>query len=185
MKTITLILALAFGLVGFAQKVNTQKSTVDWYGEKLIGGGHNGAITLKSGLLEVKKSKITKGNFVIDMTTITCDDLKNKVYNEKLVSHLESDDFFGVTTYSEASFIVTSSTAFVSNKATVTGEMTIKGKTETMTFDVTQSGKTYTATLKIDRSKFDVRYGSSSFFDGLGDKAISNVFTLDVKLVTE
>ena len=38
------------------------------------------------------------------------------------------------------------------------------------------------AKLKIDRTKFDVKYGSASFFDGLKDRAIYDEFDLDVKL---
>lgn len=188
MKIIKSIITITLGLVTLgatAQKINTTKSTINWSGEKVVGGGHNGGITLKSGSLSVKKNKVTKGNFVIDMTSITCADLTDKGYNAKLVGHLKSDDFFGVAKHAEASFVVTSSTAFVNGKASVTGNITIKGKTESITFDVMQSGKTYTATIKVDRSKFDVRYGSKSFFDDLGDKAISNIFTLEVKLVTE
>jgi len=37
-------------------------------------------------------------------------------------------------------------------------------------------------TLTIDRSKYDVRFGSNSFFDNLGDKAISNDITFVVTL---
>jgi len=39
--------------------------------------------------------------------------------------------------------------------------------------------------LKIDRSKFDVRYGSDSFFDNLGDKTIHDEFKLTIQLVAD
>ena len=38
------------------------------------------------------------------------------------------------------------------------------------------------AKLVIDRSKYNVRYGSNSFFDNLGDKAIDDEFELDINL---
>ena len=41
----------------------------------------------------------------------------------------------------------------------------------------------YQAEIVIDRSKFDVKYGSGSFFDNLGDNMIYDDFTLDVNLV--
>ncbi len=78
---------------------------------------------------------------------------------------------------------MTKSSKFSNGKATLTGDITIKGKTESISFEVERAGKEYTAKVDIDRSKFDVRYGSNSFFDNLGDKAIDDIFTLDIKLV--
>jgi polyisoprenoid-binding protein YceI len=100
-----------------------------------------------------------------------------------LVGHLKSDDFFGVEKYPTSNFIITQSSKFDENKATVTGVITIKGKSENISFDVERKNNEYSAKLDIDRSKFDVRYGSNSFFDNLGDKAIDDIFTLDIKLV--
>ena len=186
MKTLNLVLALVILLssnVLFAQKleVNTKKSSVEWLGKK-IGGQHEGTIQVKSGSFELKNDKIVAGNFVVDMTSITNTDLEDKGYNQKLVGHLKSDDFFGVEKFPEANFTITKSSKFSDGKATVTGNVTIKGKTEMRTFDVVKTGNEYTAKIDIDRSKFDVRYGSNSFFDNLGDKAIADVFTLEIKL---
>lgn len=166
-----------------AQKVdvNTEKSNIEWLGKK-IGGQHEGNIHVKSGYLELKNNKIVAGDFVVDMTTITNTDLKDEGYNQKLVGHLKSDDFFGVAKYPIATFVVSKSSKFINGKASLTGEITIKGKTERISFDIVRSGNRYTAKIDIDRSKFDVRYGSNSFFDNLGDKAISDIFTLDIEL---
>ena len=40
-----------------------------------------------------------------------------------------------------------------------------------------------TAEIELDRSEFDVKYGSGSFFDGLGDKLIYDDFNLTIELV--
>jgi polyisoprenoid-binding protein YceI len=187
MKTKNFVLAFIIVLTSsamFAQKVeiNTKTSTIEWLGKK-IGGQHKGNIMLKSGSLELKNDKIVAGNFVIDMTTITNTDLEDAGYNQKLVGHLKSDDFFGVEKYPTANFTLTKGSKLSDGKATVTGDVTIKGKTESITFDVVKTGNDYTAKIDIDRSKFDVRYGSNSFFDNLGDKAIDDIFTLEIKLV--
>jgi len=187
MKTTNFVLALIILLSGnvmFAQKaeVDTKKSSIEWFGEK-IGGQHEGNIEVKSGYLELKNEKIVEGNFVVDMTTITNTDIEDEDYNQKIVGHLKSDDFFGVEEYPTANFVLTKSSKFSDGKATVTGDITIKGKTESISFEVTRAGNEYTAKLDIDRSKFDVRYGSDSFFDNLGDRAIDDIFTLDIKLV--
>ena len=186
MKTKNIVLALIIILSGnvlLAQKVdvNTKKSTVEWHGKK-IGSQHKGNIQLKSGSLELINDKIEAGNFVIDMTTIKNTDLKDEEYNQKLVGHLKSDDFFGVEKYPTARFVVTKSSKFSDGKATISGDITIKGKTEGISFEVVRSGNEYSTKIDIDRSKFDVRYGSDSFFDNLGDKAIDDIFTLSIKL---
>lgn len=181
---LTAMLLLALGVATFAQKkaVNKEVSAVKWTGKK-IGGSHNGEIELKSGYLEFNNDQIVGGEIVIDMNTITNIDLENNEYNQKLVGHLKSDDFFGVDKYPTSTFVVTKATKFDAGKAIVSGEITIKGNTEELSFYVVKEGNVYTAEMEIDRSKFDVRYGSESFFDNLGDKAINNIFTLDISIV--
>lgn len=184
MKIMGIVVLLLAGSVAiFAQKteVNTKASVVKWTGNK-VGGSHNGEIQLKSGYFEFKNDQIIGGEVVMDMNTITDKDLDDEGYNQKLVGHLKSDDFFGVEKYPTSSFVVTKATKFNHGKATVSGKITIKGKTEELTFDVVKTGNEYTGQLQVDRSKFDVRYGSNSFFDNLGDKVIDDIFILDIKL---
>ncbi len=187
MKLTNFILASIIMLSGhlmYAQKaeVNTEKSHIEWIGKK-IGGQHEGTIQLKSGYFDLKDDKIVSGNFIVDMTTMTNTDLKDEGYNQKLIGHLKSDDFFGVEEYPTATFVVTESSRFSNGKATVSGNITIKNKTENISFVVERKGNEYTIRIDIDRSKFDVRYGSNSFFDNLGNKAIDDIFTLDITLV--
>lgn len=179
------MMILLSGSVIFAQKaeVNTQKSNIEWVGKK-VGSQHNGNILLKSGYLELNDGEIVGGNIVVDMTSITNSDLKDGS-KEKLEGHLKSDDFFGVETYPTAEFVVAKSSKFNDGSATLTGALTIKGTTESISFEVERAGNEYAAVVEIDRSKFDVRYGSDSFFDNLGDKAIKDIFTLNIKLVTD
>lgn len=186
MKKTSYVLVLSIIMASsvlFAQKVevNTSKSSVEWLGKK-IGGQHTGNIQVKSGSFELEKDKIVAGNFVIDMTSITNTDLEDDTYNQKLVGHLKSDDFFGVEKFPTATFVVKKSSKFSSGKASITGDITIKGKTESITFDVEKAERGYSAKLEIDRSKFDIKYGSNSFFDNLGDKAIDDMFTLTIEL---
>lgn len=187
MKTINYLLAIiiigaSFGAYAQKKDINSAKSTITWVGKK-IGGQHEGTIEVKSGSLEVKNNKVITGEFTIDMNSITCTDLEDAGYNQKLVGHLKSDDFFGTAKYPTATFKVTSATKFNQNKASLTGDITIKGKTQSITFDIVKEAESYTAIIEIDRSKFDVKYGSNSFFDSLGDKAIEDIFTLNIKLV--
>ncbi|WP_017730158.1 YceI family protein [Nafulsella turpanensis] len=175
---------------GKTLNADTQKSSLVWTGKK-IGGEHTGNISLSSGTLQVEKNKLVGGAFEIEMNSITNTDLTDADYNAKLVGHLKSDDFFGVEKHPKATFKITKATPIAKageNNYQITGDLTIKGKTENITFPaaVKINGNAAEAVAKIvvDRSKFDVRYGSPSFFADLGDKAIDNEFIIDLKLIT-
>jgi polyisoprenoid-binding protein YceI len=101
---------------------------------------------------------------------------------EKLEGHLKSDDFFGVEKHTTAKLVFKSMENFNKNSYTVKGDLTIKGITKPITLVVSMFESKATATMKVDRSKFDVRYGSGSFFDDLGDKTIYDEFDLVVDL---
>ncbi len=191
----TFAIALFFVASSFSTKdvtgnyeADTSQSTVAWLGKK-VTGQHNGQIDLKEANLEIKKGKLTGGSFVIDMSSITCEDLKDEEYNQKLVGHLKSDDFFGVEKYPTSKFVIKSVKHKGGNDYEVTGDITIKETTETINFPatVTVDGDNVKASAKvtIDRSKFDVRYGSKSFFDDLGDKMIYDDFELDIDIVAK
>jgi polyisoprenoid-binding protein YceI len=179
-----LVLVVAASVASFAsiseRKVNVKESKVNWKGYK-VTGEHEGTINLKEGSLTFTDNQLTGGNFVIDMTTINTTDLSGDSKG-KLDGHLKSDDFFGVEKFPTASFKITS----VNGKDKlyrVTGDLTIKGITKSTSFALQiVDDQTATAAIKIDRSKFDVRYGSNSFFDDLKDKAIYDEFDLNVTL---
>jgi len=162
-------------------KVNTKTSTLQWYGKK-VTGDHFGFISLKEGNMTLAKDQITGGKFVIDMNSITNSDVKDAGYNAKLVNHLKSDDFFGAEKHPEAVLEVVKSTTFKNNEATVEGKLTIKNITHPITFTAKRAGSIYSAKIVVDRSKYDVKYGSGSFFEGLGDNMIYDEFEMTVTL---
>lgn len=166
-------------------QVDTAASSVVWTGSK-ITKSHEGTIKVKTGVLSFEEGFLTAGTFVIDMTSITCTDLEGGSA-KKLNGHLSSDDFFGVAQYPTAEFIITEVTASGDEPGvfTLMGDLTIKGKTKPITFDaaITPDLKSATAAIKINRTDYDIKYGSGSFFDDLGDKAIYDEFELEVNLV--
>ena len=168
-------------------KVDTKATKVKWLGEK-VTGEHAGYISLKEGTLEMKDGKLASVSITMDMNSITCTDIEDAEYNAKFVGHLKDDDFFGVANHATSTFKSTSIELFDAEKGKykVTGDMTIKGITKTQVFEVTlsQNGDKIIASAKIviDRTKYDIQYGSASFFDSLGDKAIYDEFTLTVNL---
>jgi polyisoprenoid-binding protein YceI len=161
---------------------------ITWTGKKL-GKEHFGTINLKEGVLHIDNNAITGGEFHVDMTTIKNIDIEDEKMNGMLIGHLKSDDFFGVENHPAAKLVLTGGGKFVNGTTTVKGSMTIKGKTNPVEFTVKEASmgsvKTYKAVITVDRSLFDVRYGSGKFFTDLGDKAISDEFTLEVTLVAK
>jgi len=186
MKRLSIFLAaLLFGFTTIAQEsVNISKSEIKWKGKK-VTGEHWGYVKLKKGTLEIKDNEIVSGKFIVDMTTINNEDLEDKKWNDKLVGHLKSDDFFSVEKYPESTLKVNESTSFKNGEAAVEGELTIKDITYPVSFIVKKSDNVYTTTVTIDRTKYNIKYGSGKFFDNLGDNMIYDDFTLEVKIVTE
>tara|TARA_R110002033_G_C3870597_1_gene237166 strand:- start:182 stop:760 length:579 start_codon:yes stop_codon:yes gene_type:complete len=177
--TLVIVAIMTFSFTtaeGDKKEINVKNSKVVWKGYK-VTGSHEGVIAIKSGHLNFDKDKLTGGSFIIDMSTITNTDLEGE-YKGKLEGHLKSDDFFGVEKFPTASLIFKKVESTGKNSYEVTGDITIKGKTETVSFNISVYGSKANVSLKIDRTKFDVRYGSTSFFDGLKDKAIYDEFDL-------
>ena len=161
---------------GVKKEVKTESSTLTWKGYK-VTGSHTGTIGIQSGHLEFDGDKLVGGEFVVDMPTLISTDLSGGG-KTKLEGHLKSDDFFGVEKFPTSKLVFTKVKATGKNAYKVTGDMTIKGITKKVTFEVSIFGSKATADLTIDRSEFDVRYGSGSFFDNLGDKTIYDEFKI-------
>lgn len=168
--------------------VDTQSSNIVWTGYK-VTGKHTGTVKLKNGTLSTDNGVITGGSFEIDMNSINDTDLEGE-WAGKLVGHLKSDDFFGVNTYPTAKFVITRAIPQDSKgNYKIIGNLTLKGTTKEVKFlaNAAESNGVLNASGKItiDRSEYNVKYGSGSFFDGLGDKTIYDEFDLQVSLVAK
>lgn len=169
--------------------VDKDATKIKWHAEK-VTGEHDGYVNIKSGSLDIDNGMIEDGEFVIDMKSITNTDIEDEEYKAKLEGHLKSEDFFSVEKHPEAKFEVTS-VKKKADKQNVTGNLTIKGITHEVTIPVkvtvSQDVVTAMGTLKIDRSKYNVKYNSKSFFDieALGDKMIYDEFTINLHLVAK
>ena len=166
-------------------KVDTKASEVAWVAKK-VTGQHNGVVGLKEASFVVEDGKLKGGSFAIDMSSLVVLDLEGESKG-KLEGHLKSEDFFDVEKFPTATFKITKAVAQGENNYKVVGDITIKGITQEIQFPAElkeANGKLVgTANLTIDRTKFNVKYGSGSFFDNLGDKTIYDNFELAVKIV--
>ncbi|WP_281336270.1 YceI family protein [Flavobacterium eburneipallidum] len=180
--------SIALAFVAFAtisvtaqtKKIDAKTSTIEWVGKK-VTGQHNGTVNFKDGYVVFKSKKLVGGTFTVNMTSLTATDLTGE-YKDKLDGHLKADDFFGTAKYPTATLVIKKIGAKSTNVYTATADLTIKGITKPVTFDLTVAGNTATTTFNVNRTVYDIKYGSKSFFESIGDKAISDEFELKVTL---
>ncbi len=163
-----------------AETKKVTKSNVVWKGYK-VTGSHEGTVNLTSGAVVMDGSTFKGGTFTIDMTSLQSTDLDGEMKG-KLEGHLKSDDFFGVANHPTALLVIKKLKSTGKNSYELTADLTIKGITKSITFPASVYGNKATASLKIDRTKYDVKYGSTSFFEGLKDKAIYDDFDMVIDI---
>lgn len=184
-KAIIAFLMLLISSIVSAQTVeqfniNPTKSAVKWSGKKIVGGLTEGTILIDKGILNFNKQKLVGGEVVMNTKSIS-----SEKASSRLIDHLKNEDFFYVDKYPTATFVITN----VSGNL-MRGKMTIKGITQEISFpvDVTYNKDAVVAkaiSIKIDRTKFDVKYKSGNFFSSLGDGAIDDDFVLHITLIAE
>lgn len=162
-------------------EVDTRESKLSWNAYK-ITGGHTGNLTLKSGSLTFEDYALISGEFVIDMTSITVTDIKGSSA-EKLLAHLKSDDFFDVEKHKEAHLKIHTVAPVNEYQYVLIGDLTIKGITKPIKFEAFVKENSAGASIRVDRTAYNIKYGSASFFDNLGDKAIKDYFDLEIEIV--
>lgn len=178
-KNIFILLAIALTTLNVqAQKRAIENGVIEWKGSKITTDSHEGTIAISEGSLQFNGATLTSGLITVDMNTIVCTDLSGK-YADKLIGHLKSDDFFGVAEHPKASLVFTSAVP-TQGGYKVTGDFTIRGITHPETFILKLDESSATTSLKIDRSKYDVKFHSGSFFEDLGDKLINDELELRV-----
>lgn len=178
-----IILLASISRVNGQLAVDPAASSLKWTGYHLGKSyEHYGFVTLKTGRLEIRDNKITAGEFVIDMNSITVEDVTEAKENTKLVNHLKSEDFFGTKKYPEARLVVTGSEPIGNGKLKTTGNLTIRGITKPITFETTlvekDGGIEAYADIKIQRTDFKVMYGWK-----VENAIISGEFRMEVRLV--
>ena len=188
MKLLTLAaLTLSLNVFAAEYSFDSAQSKLTWEGKK-VSGAHQGTVALKSGKVDLDGKTLKGGEVVIDLNQITVTDLQGE-WADKLTGHLKNDDFFSVDKFPEVKFKIDSAKSVGGNKYEVSGPLTIKGKTVKQTFVVTvkETGNKVSVTgdIAVDRTAYDIRYGSGKFFDPktLGDKMIDDKFTISLNLV--
>lgn len=170
-------------LADASYQLDLDASTMTWYGEKAVGKSHLGTVDLQSGNLEIKDGQLVGGEFIIDMNS-----LKNDEEIASLDKHLKSADFFDVVNYPEAKLVITDSNSTDEpNIYQITADLTIKDITAPISFEaqIKQEANILSALseIEIDRTTWNLQYGSGKFFQDLGDNMINDelMFKLDLQ----
>lgn len=175
-------------------KVDTSTSTVNWIGKK-VTGQHNGTIKIAKGEIGLDKNgAVVSGSFEMDMRTIVNLDLDDAEMNSKLITHLKSEDFFSVEKFPVSKFEIIkieplNDASKPNFNSTVSGNMTIKGISKSISFPalikIENGILSSFADFDIDRTEWEIRYGSGKFFENLGDKVINDKFNISFKITAK
>jgi polyisoprenoid-binding protein YceI len=175
-------------------KVDTVSSSMNWVGKK-VTGQHNGTIKISGGEVGIDKSGlVVAGNFEMNMKSINNLDLDDAGMNNKLINHLKSEDFFSAEKFPTSKFEITkvetlSDPAKPNFNNTVSGNLTIKGITKSISFPasikIENGALSAFADFEIDRTQWEIKYGSGKFFENLGDKMINDNFNISFKLIAK
>jgi len=173
--------------------IDLEESRVEWTGRNLLNK-HWGTVGLKSGSLRFDGGSLAGAEFVLDLTDLTCTDLAGNHLHDVLIDHLQSDDFFDVERFPEARFVIDSAREIPgqtpgSPNLSVEGNLTLKGETHPVRFEATAGlnaeGKPAAqASFSIDRTKWNVIYGSGKFFKRLAGHLVNDEIDLEFRIVT-
>jgi len=175
--------------------VVTGESSFNWSAKKPLIDGYvnSGTIALSKGTISVTDTSAS-GSFTLDMNTLDVGLTAKKPGKEgALEGHLKSADFFDVEKYPTATFVIQDVEATAESSATftyrVTGDLTMKGKTNEVSFPAQiymKDGKLMAkASFEIDRTDWGLTYGSGNFFQDLGNNLIDDMVSISFDLVAE
>ena len=181
----TILFLVSFFINAQNLRLKTDKSTLKWTGKQITTKTHFGSLKFKSGNITFENGIISSGKFLVDMTSLLVEDLQGN-YKQKLEGHLKSDDFFSVEKFNESSLTILSSSKNDSG-LDVNGSLTIKGITLPIKFkledlEMDPEEVRWKGVLTFDRSKYNVRFRSGSFFQNLGDKLILDEIRIETLL---
>lgn len=173
-------------------RIDVENSRLEWIGRNL-NNRHFGRIAIQRGELVIVEGKPSAGSIVLDMTTLSNLDLQDPAWHDMLLRHLRSDDFFAVERFPTASFSLTgwAVQAGASPEAPngiATGDLTIRDVSRPISFPAIvapqQDGSIKAhAAFDIDRTLWDVSYGSCKLFERLGMHLVHDMISLELFVV--
>ena len=175
-------------------QIDFSASSVQWKGFK-PGGSHEGTLPVSDGK-DIRDGVLHGGYVVLRLDSLTVEDLSPEKGGNKLKEHLLSEDFFDAAKWPEVRFELTNIPAegvVLKDLTELKGNLTLKDVTKNITIPLASivcdpKDATYAVSSKdftINRADWNVKYGSKSFFTGLGDNFINDEIELSFLLRTK
>jgi polyisoprenoid-binding protein YceI len=159
----------AAAATGETYTIDAAGSKIGWIGTK-TGGQHNGSFLLSEGSFTIADGNLTGGNFSIDVTSLSVEDLTGED-KAKLEGHLKSGDFFLTDSFPTAKFEITGVEPFDASTGTsklagathtISGNLTLRGETRNVSFPaivkIEGTGVSAVADFNIDRTNWGLSY---------------------------
>jgi polyisoprenoid-binding protein YceI len=172
-------------------RIDSERSTIKWTGRN-AGTTHFGTVGLSGGDIVITGDSFS-GTATIDMGTITNINLEGDELQPVLISHLMSDDFFLVKLFPTATFTITQATLLkepflTSPNYEVSGKLMLRGVTADKSFlaTVTRPAENELAAeahFDIDRTRWNITYGSTRFFEHLGMHLVFDLISIELRIV--
>jgi len=173
---------------GVQMNIKTDHSFIKWEAQKVLirTNDHYGKVLFKEGFVIEKDGILQGGEFVVDVNTINTEDLEGSL-KDKLDNHLKSEDFFDASNFPASKLIINSVSEKEAGRLLVKADLTIKGITNPIEFEATvekkDNNKYYKAQFEIDRTLWNIQFGSGKFFDNLGDNVIDDKIKFSIEIV--
>ena len=172
--------------------INVDSSTINWIGRK-VTGEHSGTLNLSKGWVVMQEGSIIGGKFIFDMTSIKNTDIESPEWKEKLEKHLMAEDFFFTDSFPHAILEIKDHSQIVKFNTEINNriiaDLNIRGITHEINFplEISQVQSIFytEGTIDINRTIFNIRYKSGTFFEELGDRMIYDDFTVQFSLQTK
>jgi rhodanese-related sulfurtransferase/polyisoprenoid-binding protein YceI len=171
--------------------INDEHSTVHWQGRNPTTS-HFGTVSISKGDIRVENGNIS-GMIEVDMDTIRNINLEGDELQSVLEAHLKSDDFFFTSVFPKAVLTLYESVPTEPRWQTapnyhVKGKLNLRGVTAALEFDmtVTQADGNQLlleAHFDIDRTRWNVIYGSTRFFEHLGMHRVFDLISLQLRII--
>jgi rhodanese-related sulfurtransferase len=171
--------------------VDSDASQVEWTGRNLHSR-HIGTVAIAKGVIHIQDGTVT-GTVEIDMNTIHNINLEGDELQPVLEAHLQSDDFFFVKIFPKAVFTIKEAKRIEPGWLTtpnyhVNGELNLRGISAGLKFDATvalnqESSLAIEAHFDIDRTRWNVIYGSTRYFEHLGMHKVFDLLSFQIRMI--